>query len=269
MRALTRAVSLARAFFVRDLVTDTTYKVSVAVEFADVIIGVSAFYYLSRVIGDRHPGGYDAFAFILVGVAVNSAMSTALACFAQAVKADQQAGTLKPILAAPISAGAMVTLSSVYPLLRSAASAVAYFCAGALLFKTTWRATNLLATAVVLAAALGAFAAIGLLSAAFAIVVKRGDPLLWLFGALSWMLGGVFFPVGMLPHILQQASRLFPLTYALDALRATLLNGASLASVGGDLAVLSAVAIVGLPVSALLVSAGASWGKRTGTLGHS
>jgi ABC-2 type transport system permease protein len=263
-----RAAALARAFFVRDLVTDTTYKVSVAVEFADVIIGVAAFYYLSRVIGDRHPAGYDAFAFILVGVAMNSAMSTALACFAQAVKADQQAGTLKPILAAPLSAGAMVALSSVYPLVRSASSGVAYFAAGALLFQTTWRATNLLASAVVLAAALGAFAAVGLLSAAFALVVKRGDPLLWLFGALSWLLAGVFFPVEMLPPTLQQASRLFPLTYALDALRATLLNGAGLASVGHDLAVLSAIAVVGLPVSAVLVSAGAAWGRRTGTLGH-
>ena len=265
---MSRALTLMRVFFLRDLAIDMSYKVSIAIEIVDVLIGAAGFFYLSRVIGDRHPAGYDAFGFILVGVAGNSAMTTALACFAQAVKADQNAGTLKPLLVSPLPPGAMVALSATYPLIRSATSAVAYLVAGALLFGLTGR-VNVMASLVLLAMALGAFAAIGFLSAAFTLVVKRGDPLLWLFGVVSWLLGGVFFPVETLPAFLQQVARLLPITYALDGLRATLLGGAGLAAVRPQLIVLGTMTAIGLPLSAALVSAATSYGKRAGTLGHS
>jgi len=126
-----------------------------------------------------------------------------------------------------------------------------------------------MASLVLLAMALGAFAAIGFLSAAFTLVVKRGDPLLWLFGVVSWLLGGVFFPVETLPAFLQQVARLLPITYALDGLRATLLGGAGLAAVRPQLIVLGTMAAIGLPLSAALVSAATAYGKRAGTLGHS
>jgi ABC-2 type transport system permease protein len=263
-----RALTLMRVFFLRDLAIDASYKLSVAIEVVDVLIGAAGFFYLSRVIGDRHPEGYDAFGFILVGIAGNAAMTTALACFAQAVKADQNARTLKPLLVSPLAPGAMLALSSTYPLIRSAASAASYFTAGALLFGVDAH-VNVLATLLLLAVALGAFASFGLLSAAFTLVVKRGDPLVWLFGAMSWLLGGVFFPVNMLPPFLQRAARLLPITYALDGLRATLLRGAGVTTVRPQLIVLGMMAAVGLPLSAALVSAATSYGKRAGTLGHS
>ena len=108
----------------------------------------------------------------------------------------------------------------------------------------------------------------GMLSAASTLVFKRGDPLLWLFASLSWLLGGVFFPVSLLPRMLQWMSALLPIRYALNALRATLLSGASFGDVQGDLSVLVAIAVLGIPLSAYLVHAGTIRVKRNGTLGH-
>jgi ABC-2 type transport system permease protein len=266
---MTRALTLARAFFVRDLVTDASYKVSVLIEVIDVLIGVAAFFYLSRVIGDRQPGGYDAFAFILVGIAINNAMSTALSSFSMSIQTDQHTGTLKPVLASPLAPAAVVLLGSVYPMARSAASALAYLIAGVLLFGMPAGATNLPAAAVVLVASLMTFGAIGVLSAVFTLAWKRGDPIVWLFSAVSWLLSGVFFPVASLPAPLQWLSSFLPLTYALDAMRATLLAGAGLADVSFELVVLSACALVGLPISLSLVGTAVAWGRRTGSLGHS
>jgi ABC-2 type transport system permease protein len=158
----------------------------VLIEIIDVLIGVAAFFYLSRVIGDRQPGGYDAFAFILVGIAINNAMSTALSSFSMSIQTDQQTGTLKPVLASPLAPAVVVLLGSVYPMARSAASALAYLTAGVLLFGMPAGATNLPAAAVVLAASLMTFGAIGVLSAVFTLAWKRGDPIVWLFSAVSW-----------------------------------------------------------------------------------
>lgn len=247
--------------------TDISYKVSFAVECVDVVIGVAAFYYLSRVLGNRHPDGYDAFGFLLVGLAANNAMTTALTSLSGAVKLDQQSGALKPMMMAPTAPALLVAYGSVYPVVRSAASAAAFLFAGAI-FGVAFGHANVLSAVVVSGLALAAFAALGLLSAASVLVLKRGDPIVWLFSALSWLLGGVFFPVAVLPLPLQRAASWLPITHALNALRAALLKGSTLAQLRGDIVILFAIAVLGFPAGLYLVHRGIERVKQTGTLSH-
>ena len=57
-------------------------------------------------------------------------------------------------------------------------------------------------------------------------IFKRGNPIVWLFGGLSWLLGGVLYPVSVLPWWLSRASALLPITYTIEGLRAALLREA-------------------------------------------
>ena len=260
------ALRKALAFLRRDLATDLSYKVSFTLEGVDIMIGIAAFFFFSRLLGDR-PQGYDPFAFLLVGIAVNGALSTSLACFADGIQSDQSAGTLKTMLVTPTSPQSPIVLSSLYPLARSSLDAFIYIIGGAL-FGLSFTGANLVGSLVVFVLSLLAFASLGVASAAFTLVLKRGDPLLWLSGALSWLLGGVFFPVDMLPDGLRQAAQVLPITHALEAIRATLLAGAGLADVVPHLAVLAGFAVIGLPLTMMLFATAVRWGKRTGTLGH-
>jgi ABC-2 type transport system permease protein len=253
--------------FRRDLAIDAAYKAALALEGLDVILGAMAFYYFAQVVGDRRPGGYDAFAFLLIGVAVNNAMTTTLTCFTRSVRSDQQNGVVKPLAAAPVAPAVLLALSAVYPIVRALGGAAACLTAGALL-GLSFNAANPGAVMVAGILATAAFAAIGTLSAAFTLVLKRGDPVLWLFGTVSWLLGGVFFPVSLLPGELQQLSSMLPMTHALEAVRATLLNGASLQDVQRHLVVLALIAAAGLPLGLAGVGLATARGRRTGTLGH-
>jgi ABC-2 type transport system permease protein len=192
----------ARAVFARDLRTDLSYKLSFALQALDVLIGAAAFYFLARYIGDR-ADRYAAFPFLLVGLAVNGYMTTALAVSAQAVRKDQLTGTLKSILVTPTSPLTLMALSSVYPIARSTVDAALYLAAGAALGLPLSRA-NAPAALAVFAASLLATLGLAIASAAFTLAFKRGDPLAWLFGVLSWLLGGVFFPQDVLPPLLQR-----------------------------------------------------------------
>jgi ABC-2 type transport system permease protein len=258
-----QAVYLVRAFFRRDLALDLSYKTAIALEGLDLAIGAAAFYYFARVMGERRPDGYDAFAFLLIGVAVNNAMTTTLTCFAQAVRADRQHGVSKPLAVAPLHSSAVLALSAVYPVLRALTGAVACLGAGALL-GLSFTGANVAAVLTAGAFATAAFAAVGVLSAVFTLILQRGDPVLWLFGTLSWLLGGVFFPVTVLPPPLQQVSSLLPMTHALDAVRATLLNGAAVRDVRGDLAVLALIAGVGLVLGIAGLSFADTRNRQTG-----
>jgi ABC-2 type transport system permease protein len=78
----------------------------------------------------------------------------------------------------------------------------------------------------------------------------------------------MLFPVTILPGWLQVIAHLNPVTYALDAMRAALLNGATVPQIASKLLVLLMFAVVLLPSSVL----GFSWTLRrtkiTGTLSH-
>ncbi len=74
-----------------------------------------------------------------------------------------------------------------------------------------------------------------------------------LLNVLSWpmmVLSGVFFSVDGAPPILQKAADLFPLTHLLNAARAIMLDGATLADLVYPLSVLAGMAIVFLALGA-------------------
>ena len=113
-----------------------------------------------------------------------------------------------------------------------------------------------------------AMAGLGFVSAAFAVVFKRGDPVLWFFGALSLLLGGVLYPTDTLPPWLAHLSAALPSTHALNAMRAVLLDGASLGQVATSLLSLMAFAVIGLPLGLLILGAAIRMAQAKGSLGH-
>jgi ABC-2 type transport system permease protein len=257
----------AWAFFKRDLLVDLSYKVTFAFQALDIMVGIGAFYFLARLMGAATFQRYQPFPFILIGVAVNAYMTTSMVCFAQAIKGNQPMGTLKAALATPTSPVAFVLLSSVYPFFRSAVEAGLYLLGGVLLGLPLAR-VNVPAVVVVFVLSVLAFSSIGILSATFTVVFKRGDPLLWLFGSLSWLLGGVFYPLDVLPRFLQYAAKLLPITHALEGMRAAMLGAASVADLFPQLVVLALFGLVGLPLSLLGFCLGVRWARVTGTLSH-
>lgn len=261
---MTHALCQIRAFVNRDFVTDFTYRLSFAIGVADALFGVGAYYFLSTMIGLR-PGGYDAFAFILTGIVLNSAMSTALSCYAQSVRDSQHAGTLPLVLIAPASPPRLMALSSAYPMMRAAIEGALFLAAGVAI-GLPLGAANWLGAAVVFLTAMAAFSAIGIVSAACIVVWKRGDPIPWLIGAASWLLGGVFYPVEQMPGWLQAFSRLLPITYALEAWRPALLDGLPFEAVLLHAAPLVLFTLIAVPLSLLAFDRAVARARREGTL---
>jgi ABC-2 type transport system permease protein len=256
-----------RAFLWRDVAIDFSYKLSFVLDAVHMAIAVAAFYFFSQLVGDRRLAGYASFPFILVGMAVNAYMTTCLVCFSQTIRGSQLTGTLKAILATPTTPTGLLVCSSTYPFLRATLDAVVYLMAG-MLFGLSVLHVDTLAATLVLVLSLLAFSSIGIVAATFTLVFKRGDPLLWLFGSGSWLLGGVLFPTDLLPPLLQRVTPLLPITHAVSGMRAAVLAGASPLAISHELAGLALFALIGVPVGLLVFNLGVNHVKRTGTLGH-
>jgi ABC-2 type transport system permease protein len=143
-----------------------------------------------------------------------------------------------------------------------------YVAWGTALFGFPLRNANWIAVAVVLLATLLAFSGLGIVSASYVLLFKRGNPAKWLLLSFSSVAGGMLFPTSILPDWLQFAARLNPVTYALDGMRAALLSGASLSAVWRYVVVLFLMAGILLPVSIVVFSWTLRRTKTTGTLTH-
>jgi ABC-2 type transport system permease protein len=114
-----------------------------------------------------------------------------------------------------------------------------------------------------------AFSGLGILSASYLLLFKRGNPAKWFFLGISSVAGGMLFPVSILPDWLQFVARLNPVTHALEAMRASLLGGATIAALWRPLGVLLPFAAVLLPLSMSIFAWSLRRTKITGTLSHS
>jgi ABC-2 type transport system permease protein len=176
--------------------------------------------------------------------------------------------TLEPLLITQVSLPVILAGSAVYPFSATTMRIVVYLLWGAILFGFPLGSANWLSVAAVLVVALLAFSGFGILSASYLLLFKRGNPLKWLIVGLSSVVGGMLFPVDILPPWLQVVARLNPVTYALDGMRAALLEGASLAAIRRYLLILFLFGIVLLPLAIAVFSWSLRRTKITGTISH-
>lgn len=255
------------AFLVRDLLITLSYRTQFALQLISVSITVSILYFVSRLVGhnaavDQY-GGY--LPFVAVGVAVNSYFQTGFNSFANAIRNEQTMGTLEALLMTPARISWIVVASSIWDFFWATLASVTYLVASRLLYGIKFQGNPVLALALLILTTT-IFASLGVISASFIMVFKRGDPLGLVIGGVSALFGGVFYPVSQLPSPLQLVSRALPITYGVQALRDVLLKGASLRTVLPQIVVLALFALVGIPFSLFCFKTAVARAKREGSL---
>ncbi|MDD8026176.1 MAG: ABC transporter permease [Acidobacteriota bacterium] len=273
MRSRLGSIGPLRPFFIRDLRNEVSYKLSFALQLFGVLPVLLMYFFLSKLFGSAiagplEPYGGTYFPFILIGAALQNYMAVALGGFSAGLRDAQLSGTLEAVFAAPVGVGQYLAGSTLYSFVFNLLRVVLYLAVGAVVFgaKLDWARFPLALLTLALTAA--AFSSLGILSAAFVVVFKRGDPVNYFINVASWLLGGVYYPVSVLPGWVQKISAVIPMTHALEALRATLLGGAGIKEIGGHLAVLAAWAVVGLPIAVFLFKFSFERAQAKGTLGH-
>lgn len=260
-------MTLATAFLRRDWLRLASYRIG----FVGQVVGLGMFigivYMVGSALGQAGPlggQGGDYVKFVLAGMAFTDTLMTALHSFPTSVRDAQVAGTLEAMLLAPIRASQLVLASSVFPFIQSCVRllivvAISVFVLG------YWHEANVVTMLIVFVPASVVFASLGLFSAAFVVAFKQGDPVMAIFGMLSWLLGGAFIPVSILPEWLGPFSGALPLTHALTGMRIGL-DGGTPDAVIGQVLVLSAIAVVTLPISAAAFRAALARAQREGSL---
>lgn len=260
-------------FFWRDLSIARTYRTVFVLEAVEALFGVAMFFYVARFVDSPQlssslPQGGSYFAFSLIGFVFLDYLNAAMDTFDNSLMEARDSGTLEHLLVTQTSLPVILAGSAIYPFFATTLRIAVYLAWGALLFGFPLRDANWPAVAAVLLATLLAFSGLGILSASYLLLFKRGNPAKWFLLGVSSVAGGMLFPVSVLPDWLQFVAKLNPVTYALDAMRAAMLGGAGLNAVWRPLLVLFLFAAVLLPLSMTVFAWALRRTKTTGTLMH-
>jgi ABC-2 type transport system permease protein len=144
---------------------------------------------------------------------------------------------------------------------------VAYLAVAILIFGAHIRLAGVPLAIPVLGLTILTFCALGVISAAFIILTKRGDPVTLFAAQSSAFLAGALFPTTLLPGALEAFTRLIPAYWGMEAMRRLLLTDAGWSDVAGPIFVLCLFVIVMVPSSFAILRWALRSARRTGTLG--
>src|SRR6185295_19552891 len=163
----------------------------------------------------------------------------------------------------------VIVASSAWDFVQATFFSSLYLIFGWLFFNVHYQGNFLLALAFLLLTTV-VLSCLGILSASFAMVFKRGDPFGVFLGTGSALFSGVFFPTQLLRTYagpkLSAISLLLPATHGLDGIRQVLIEGHGLAEVTRPLFTLLAFLVVLLPFSLWVFGRAVRRAKREGSL---
>ena len=262
----------ALAFFKRDAKLSLSYPFNFAMQWVSVGISVIGFYFVSQLVPPSktlgvHGASAGYFAYVVINMAFMTIQSAALASFSSAVRFDQLYGTIESVLATRTSVASLVLGSGLWGICVSGLQGVLYLIVAAVFFGLDLHKTSLASALAVLTVSLLCMAALGVFSAAVVIAFKQTPPSSFLIGGAASLLGGVLFPIALLPRPLQAISWLLPLTHALSGMRGAI-AGLGLRELGGDFIWLLVAAALLVPAAFVAFSRAVEHAKMNGTLAH-
>jgi ABC-2 type transport system permease protein len=264
-------IRVSLAFLKRDFLVAASYRASFLMDFVSIGARVATFFFIAKMFGASSAPfmsefGGDYFPFVLIGLAFGDYFRAAMDGLSGSISAEQSEGTIEVLLLSPRPFSAILLASSLGDFVIISLRVLAYILAGSLLFGFSLGNANLASFFVSLVLTILSFSALGIFSAAFLLVFKRGDPVNFAISGLSRLLGGVYFPVAVLPGWLHGLSSLIPMTHALSALRKSILMGSGISEIYPELAALSIFAAVLLPASVLCFNLALKRTKLNGSL---
>jgi ABC-2 type transport system permease protein len=250
----------------RDLTVYLTYRTRLVSQALTSLFSLTLFYYVSRLVhvsGFASPASY--FGFVVVGIAM---VGVLYSCFSisELVRQELVAGTFDRLLLSPFGAVRSVIAMSLFPMLYSFVLAAITLGLGCAVFGLQLHWSTVPLSIPVMILALFAFLPFGVLFAALTVVIKQGSVgTAWVIALLS-IVGGLYFPISLLPTWIQTTSKIQPFTAATSELRHLLVGSPVSEGALGPLLKLALFAAILVPASISVLSHAIRFSQRRGTI---
>lgn len=208
--------------------------------------------------------------YLLVGAVLWAYLGIIFEFLTETVAWERWEGTIEYTFMAPLRRGAHLAGMGVFAVIYGMIRATLLFAVVAAFFSVEMPKADFLTALVVVLVASISFTGIGMMTAVLPLISpEKGAQLGFVAQGLLLVVSGVYYPVDILPGWMQAVAVISPATYALDGVRAAILEGAGVSDLWGELGALVLIGVVAVPLGLALFGAGERYAKRHGKLKRS
>jgi ABC-2 type transport system permease protein len=204
---------------------------------------------------------------LVVGAVFWNYLSVVFQSIGDTITWERWEGTLEYTMMAPVRRSTQLLGSALYAVIYGLIHTAILLVVLSLFFSLDLGRANFGAAAIFMLVGSASLIGIGMLAAILPMMsVERGSQMVFVLQSCLLLISGVYYPVDILPGWMQLISRVSPATYVLDAVRRSLIDGASVKQLLGDLWPLIAMAFVFIPLGLWGFGQAEHYAKRTGKL---
>ncbi|MEA2392398.1 MAG: type transport system permease protein [Solirubrobacteraceae bacterium] len=209
-------------------------------------------------------------ASLLIGAVIWSYLGIVFETLTETVAWERWEGTIEYTFMAPLSRAVHLLGMGAFAVLYGVARTAALFGVVALFFGLSFSSANFASALVLLAVGSVSFVGVGMVTAVLPLISpEKGAQLGFIAQGLLLVVSGVYYPVEVMPGWMQAIATISPATYALRGIRASLLDGAGVGAVWGDLWPLLLLGVIAIPAGLAVFRVGERYAKRHGKLKRS
>ncbi|HYP22403.1 MAG TPA: ABC transporter permease [Actinomycetota bacterium] len=209
-------------------------------------------------------------AILLIGGVIWAYLGIIFEILTETVAWERWEGTIEYTFMAPLSRATHLSGMGVFAVVYGVLRAALLFGVIAFFFDLRFPDADFVAALVVLAVASISFIGIGMMTAVLPLISpEKGSQLGFIAQGMLLVVSGVYYSVEVLPEPMQWLATISPATYALEGIRAAVLDGAGLGSLGAELVALTIIGIVSIPLGIWVFRRGELYAKRHGKLKRS
>jgi ABC-2 type transport system permease protein len=209
-------------------------------------------------------------ASLLIGAVIWSYLGIVFEILTETVAWERWEGTIEYTFMAPLPRAVHLLGMGAFAVLYGVLRTALLFAVVAVFFGLSFEGADFGAALVLLGAASVSFVGVGMVTAVLPLISpEKGAQLGFVAQGLLLVVSGVYYPVDVMPGWMQAVATVSPATYALHGIRASVLDGAGVGAVWGDLWPLLVLGAVAIPAGLVVFRAGERYAKRHGKLKRS
>ncbi len=205
--------------------------------------------------------------FLLIGTILWSYLSMIFDLISETVSWERWEGTIEYTFMSPASRAAQLIGMGIYAVAYGVVRAVLMLGAISLFFDLSLGSANFGGALAILLLCSVSLVGFGMLAAVMPLLSpEKGQQVTYIISSVLLLISGIYYSIEVLPGWMQWLAQFSPLYYALNGIRATLLDGATLGSQWENIWPLIVMGIVFPPLGLWMFKKGEHFAKVTGRL---
>ncbi|HZD58064.1 MAG TPA: ABC transporter permease [Anaerolineales bacterium] len=222
---------------------------------------------MERIGGGQNVDGRYLVLYLVIGTLVWRYLSSIFYWITEVISIERWEGTIEYTLMAPIRRLTHMAGQTFFAVFYSMLFTGVILVVTVAMFNIDMSRANLLGGTVMLLAGSLSFIGVGIMGSVLPLLFpERGAQMTHVIIALLLLVSGVYYPVDVLPDLLQKIAIVSPATYVLDGTRLALLEGTSTLKLWPNIWPTLIMGLIAIPFGLWVFGLAERYAKRTGKL---